>query len=159
MPSYRAVPLLVVALIIYNAIVFAFGGSSPDAIFWGSSSLDTTTNKLVTHSADLFAVRMPNGGEWHYSLGDLMLTIALLLLAVEVVKSTYTRGAALADQGFSTVLFVVFLVEFLLVAKAGTSLFFLLTLMSAFDVIVGAVVGIRTARRDIGFGVPSSDHT
>ncbi len=150
--SYRAIPLLVIALIIYNAVVFAFGGSSPDHLFWGTATLDTTTNKIVEHSADLFAIPMPYGGIWHFTLGDLILLIGLLLLAVEVVKSTYTRGAAMADQAFSTVLFVIFLVEFLLVPKAGTSLFFMLTAMCAFDVIVGSIIGIRTARRDIGFG-------
>ena len=150
--SYRAIPLLVIALIIYNAIVFAFSGTAPDHIFWGSATLDTTTNKMVEHSADLFSVRMPYGSIWHFTRGDLMLFIGLLLLAVEVVKSTYTRGAAMADQAFSTLLFVIFLVEFLLVPQAGTSLFFLLTAMCAFDVVVGSIIGIRTARRDIGFG-------
>ena len=149
--SYQAIPLLVIALIIYNAVVFVFGGTAPDAMFGGSATVDATTNKLVMHSADLFSVHMPNGGDWHFSRGDLLLTIGIILLAFEVVKATYTRGAAMADQAFSTILFVVFLVEFLLVPKAGTSLFFLLTLMTAFDVVVGSIVGIRTARRDIGF--------
>lgn len=155
--SYKAIPLLVIALLIYNAIVFLFGGSTPDSVFYGSQTLDTTTNKLVTHSADLLSLTMPNGGVWHFTLGDLMLTIGLALLAVEVIKATYTRGAALADQALSTILFVIFLIEFLLVPKAATSLFFLLTLMAAFDVVVGSIVGIRTARRDIGFGQASSD--
>lgn len=158
--SYRAIPLLIIALLVYNAVVFVFPGTSPDAIFYGSSTLDTTTNKLVTHSADIFAIRMPNsspnGGEWHFTRGDLMLLLGIVLLAMEVVKATYTRGGALADQALSTVLLMIFLVEFLLVPQAATSLFFLLTLMSAFDVVVGAIVGIRTARRDIGFGGPGS---
>ena len=156
--SYRAVPLLVIALLVYNAVVFLFGGAHPDALFYGSSTLDTTTNKLVMHSADIFAVRMPNSnpnsGEWHFTRGDLMLLLGFILLAMEVVKATYTRGGAMADQAFSTVLLMIFLVEFLLVPQAATSVFFLLTIMCAFDVIVGAIVGIRTARRDIGFGGP-----
>lgn len=150
--SLKALPLMVIALILYNAIVFAFGGTAPDAIFWGTPTLDTTTNTVTMQSADLFSITMPNGGKWHFTLGDLMLTIGLILLAFEIVKSTYTRGAALADQAFSTILFVIFLVEFLLVPKAGTSLFFLLTMMAGFDVVVGSIIGIRTARRDIGFG-------
>ena len=154
--SYRAIPLLVIALLVYNAIVFVFPGTLPDAIFYGSSTLDTTTKTLVTHSADLFSIRMPNGGEWHFMRGDLMLLLGLILLGAEVVKATYTRGGAMADQALSTMLLIIFLVEFLLVPQASTSLFFLLTLMSAFDVVVGAIVGIRTARRDIGFGGPSS---
>ena len=149
--SYRAIPLLFIVLIIYNAIVYAFSGTPPDTIFYGSTTLDTTTNKLIEHSANLFSIHMPNGGDWHFTLGDLVLMIAIILLAMEVVKATYTRGAAMADQALSTILFVVFLVEFMLVPKASTSLFFLLTLMTAFDVVVGSIVGIRTARRDIGF--------
>jgi len=156
--TYRAIPLLIIALLVYNAIVFVFPGTSPDAIFYGSTTLDTTTNKLVTHSADIFSVRMPNstpnGGEWHFTRGDLLFLLGIILLAMEVVKATYTRGGALADQALSTILLMVFLVEFLLVPQAATSLFFLLTLMSAFDVVVGAIVGIRTARRDIGIGGP-----
>jgi len=150
--SYRAVPLLVIALFIYNAIVLFVGSGSPDDWFWGGATFDTTTNKLVPHSAALFSATMPYGTVWQFTRGDLLLLIGLLLLAVEVVKSTYTRGAAMADQAFSTLLFVVFLVEFLLVKSAGTSLFFLLTAMAAFDVVVGSIIGIRTARRDIGFG-------
>jgi len=156
--SYRAIPLLLIALLVYNAVVFLFGGSNPDAFFYGHSTLDTTTDKLINHSADIFAVRMPNSapgtGEWHFTRGDLMLLLGLILLAAEVVKATYTRGGAMADQAFSVVLLMIFLVEFLLVPQAATSLFLLLTLMSAFDVIVGAIVSIRTARRDIGFGGP-----
>jgi len=154
--SYRAIPLLVIALLVYNAVVFIFAGTPPDALFYGSTTLDTTTNKLVTHSADVFSVQMPNSGangeRWHFTRGDLMLLFGFLLMAMETVKATYTRGGALADQALSTILLIVFLVEFLLVPQAATSLFFLLTLMAAFDVIVGAIVGIRTARRDIGFG-------
>jgi len=159
--TYRAIPLLIIALLVYNAIVFVFHGTDPDHIFYSFSTLDTTTNKLVPHSADLFAIRMPNsvanGGEWHFTFGDLVLLLGIILLAMEVVKATYTRGGALADQALSTILLMVFMVEFLLVPQAATSLFFLLTLMSAFDVVVGAIVGIRTARRDIGFGGPTSN--
>ena len=157
--SYRAIPLLIIALLVYNAIVFVFPGTAPEAIFYGSTTLDATTNKLVTHSEDIFAIRMPNSGPsgdlWHFTRGDLMLLLGIVLLAMEVVKATYTRGGALADQALSTILLMVFLVEFLLVPQASTSLFFMLLLLSAFDVVVGAIVGIRTARRDIGFGGPT----
>jgi hypothetical protein len=158
--SYRAIPLLIVALLVYNLIVFLHPGTAPDAIFYGSASLDTTTNKLVTHSADIFHLKMPNAGadgeEWHFTFGDLMLLLGFVLLTMEVVKAAYMRGGALTDQALSTVLLVVFLVEFLLVPQAHTALFLLLTLMSAFDVIVGAIIGIRTARQNIGFNGPNN---
>jgi len=95
---------------------------------------------------------MPNGGQWFFTLGDLLMALTLVLLCIEVIKATYTRGSGLADQALSMILFVIFLVEFLLVQKAATSLFFLMTLTAGIDVIAGAIIGIRTARRDFGFG-------
>lgn len=133
--SVRAMPMLILALILYVAIVL-FSDGPPHEIF----------------RTELFGVPMPLGGFWVFSLGDLILTIALILLAVEVVKATYTRGSGLADQALSIVLFVVFIVVFLLWDKAATSVFFLITLMSLLDIIAGAIIGIRTARRDFGIG-------
>jgi hypothetical protein len=155
--SIRAIPLLFLVLILYNALVFV-SGTPPEEIFYGKSLMDATTQKAIQSGAQLFAIPMPNGGTWHFMLGDLVMAIGLILLAIEVVKSTYTRGAGLADQALSTILFVIFLIEFLLVDRASTSLFFFLTMMSAFDVIVGSVVGIRTARRDIGFAPGGGGH-
>lgn len=154
--SLRAIPLLVIVLIIYNALVLV-SSTPPEEIFYGRAIVDATTNTVISGGATLFEIPMPNGGTWTFHLGDLVLCIGLVLLAIEVVKATYTRGAGLADQAFSTILFVIFLIEFLLVDRASTSLFFFLTLLSGFDVIVGSIVGIRTARRDIGFA-PGGDH-
>lgn len=147
----KIIPLLVISLILYNILVFVTS-TPPDQVFYGSPVIDAATNTASVQGSQLFHITMPNGGVWKFHLGDLILFISLLLLALEVIKATYTRGAGLADQAFSVMLFVVFLVEFLLVDKAATSLFFLLTCMSAVDVIVGSIIGIRTARRDIGFG-------
>ncbi|MEE9590025.1 MAG: hypothetical protein V3V97_18625 [Hyphomicrobiaceae bacterium] len=134
--SIKAIPLLVFSLIAYNAIVFLGGDQPPHQIF----------------AEELFSLTMPNGGEWFFTLSDLLMVMTLVLLCIEVIKATYTRGSGLADQALSMILFVIFLVEFLLVKKAATSLFFLMTLTSGIDVIAGAIVGIRTARRDFGFG-------
>ncbi|MEZ5923453.1 MAG: hypothetical protein R3D57_03625 [Hyphomicrobiaceae bacterium] len=148
--SLKAIPLLILALILYNAIVFVSSGT-PDEIFYGSAVLDTVTN-APQRVGYLFQIGMPNGGTWTFWLGDLIMFIALVLLGLELIKATYTRGAGLADQALSVIVFVIFLVEFLLVERASSSLFFLLTVTSALDVIIGSIVGIRTARRDIGFG-------
>ena len=45
--------------------------------------------------------------------------------------------------------FVAMLVEFLLVAPAGTSTFFLLMTISFVDVMAGFIVTVRTAQRDL----------
>ena len=46
-------------------------------------------------------------------------------------------------------LFIVMLIEFLLVRQAGTSTFFLLTMISLVDVLAGFIVSIRSSQRQV----------
>ena len=68
------------------------------------------------------------------------------------MKATYTSGTSLLDHGLSMLVFVVCLIEFLMVRQAQTSVFFFITVATLIDVIAGYTIGIRVARRDIGFG-------
>ena len=71
---------------------------------------------------------------------------------MEIFKATRTSMASVIDHTLSTLVFVAFIIEFVLVKGAGTSTFLILGLMSLFDVIAGFTVTIVAARRDIGFG-------
>lgn len=133
--SVRAMPMLVLSLILYNFVAFALGDSAdPSAIF----------------KSEVFGIPMPSGEYWNFTWGDLILMFSLIMLGIEVIKATYTRGSGLADQALSIVLLIVFLIQFLLVPAATTSVFFLITLMAVIDVVAGSIIGIRTARRDFG---------
>jgi hypothetical protein len=46
-------------------------------------------------------------------------------------------------------LFIVMLIEFLLVRQAGTSTFFLLTMIALVDVLAGFIVSIRSSQRQV----------
>ncbi|MEO0673171.1 MAG: hypothetical protein AAFZ05_14220, partial [Pseudomonadota bacterium] len=59
---------------------------------------------------------------------------------------------AMVDHGLSMLVFIICLIEFLMVIEAQTSVFFFITVASIIDVIAGYTIGIRVARRDIGFG-------
>lgn len=100
----------------------------------------------------LFSVEMMSGGTWTMQWGDLLVLIALLILFVEIMKSTRSGSASIIDHLLSTVVFVAFLVEFLMVAGAATSLFFTLMIIALIDVLAGFSVSIRTAGRDINIG-------
>ena len=52
----------------------------------------------------------------------------------------------------STALFVVFLVEFLLLAPAASSTFFILMAMALVDVVAGFTISITGAGRDVTMG-------
>jgi hypothetical protein len=92
---------------------------------------------------------MMSGAVWLLSVGDLFIILGLIFLFVEVFKSTRTSQAAILDHILSTLVFIIFLVEFIVVKGAGSSMFLILCLMSLFDVIAGFTITITTARRDI----------
>jgi hypothetical protein len=97
----------------------------------------------------MFSIRMMSGGVFSMTLGNLIVLIALILLFVEVVKSTRTTNASIMDHLLSTFVFVAYLVEFLLVKGAAHSVFFTLMLIALIDVLAGFSVSMRSASRDI----------
>ena len=132
-----AIPLLVVPVVIYNLVVL-LGGSAPDAVLGPAAVL----------SEMLLRVPMTSGAVWSISVGDLILFLSLILLFVELLKSTSSQRVAIVNHALSMVLFVVCLVEFLLLPGFAGSVFFLILTMVLLDVLAGFIVTIIASRRD-----------
>ena len=122
-------PLLVLPFTIYNMIVFLTPG-----VNW--------TDRVAT-------IRTLSAHDWEVTAGDILVAFAILLLTLEILKSTRIGVRTMIDHILSMVLFIAMLAEFLLVRQAGTSTFFLLLTVSLVDVIGGFIVTIRTAQRDL----------
>jgi hypothetical protein len=125
-------PLLLIPLIAYNFFGFLFMQGSPAG--W--------SNQLLT-------IPMVSGVEWSLTAGDLLLVVGLLCLFFEVLKATNTGRSSVIEHMLSTLVFIIFLVEFLLAGAAASSVFFLLMMMSIFDVVAGFTVSITGAGRDV----------
>lgn len=125
-------PLLVVPFLAYNIVVFLLFRGDP-----------------LNWNAGLMAIPMPSGVAWAISAGDLLLVVGILMLFFEVLKSTQTARSSILEHMLSMLLFVVFLIEFLLVGAASSSVFFLLMVMSLIDVVAGFTVSITSASRDV----------
>lgn len=135
--SLRSIPLIVIAFIFYNVVVLLGGGQGAEDVL----------RKVI------FSVPSIRGeAVWTFTWGDLIILVTMLLLFVEILKATYTSTASLLDHGLSMLVFIACLVEFLLVDRAFTSVFFLIMVATLIDVVAGYTIGIRVARRDIGFG-------
>jgi hypothetical protein len=132
--SLRSLPLIVLALILYNVVVFLFGG-------------------VDVLDRNLFEIPMLSGGIWKFNWGHLITLLTLFFLFIELVKSTYTNVSSLIDHGLSMIVFILCLVEFLMAKNAATSVFFLIVVATAIDVVAGFTIGIRVAQRDLTFGV------
>ncbi|MGB7432525.1 MAG: hypothetical protein WA921_08675 [Ahrensia sp.] len=125
-------PLMILPFIAYNLILVSGSG-------------------VAMLSQTALSVTMMSGGVWTMNVGEMLIVASLILLFFEIMKSTRTSNASVLDHLLSTFVFVAFLVEFLLVGGAATSVFFILMVMAAVDVMAGFSVSIRAAGRDVSF--------
>jgi len=126
-----AFPMMLIALVVYNLVVFS-GHSNLGDVVW--------------------QVSMMSGAVLPLTVGDLIILLALALVFVEVMKAARIDGATILDHILSTIIFVAALVEFLLVPEASTAEFLMLVVISFIDVVAGYSISIRAARRDFSIG-------
>lgn len=143
-------PLLAIPMVIYN--LMAWGG----AVFGGTEGvrarLIAPLFSLPMASTFTDAEGVAHHTTWAMTPGDLLLSLSLVLLFIELLKSTSTGRSAIANHALSLIIFIVCMIEFLLFPAFATSVFFLITLMTLLDVLAGFIVTIVTARRDIAVG-------
>lgn len=124
-------PLLLIPFAIYNIVAFVL--SLPDTIW----------------TAQAAAIPMASGQTWVLTWQDVLLAGSILLLWVEIIKSTQIGIRTIIEHVLSMLLFIVILIEFLLVKSAVTSTFFLLLTISLVDVLAGFIISIRSATRQV----------
>ena len=130
MTLIRNILLLIIPLIIYNIMMLI-------------SDINT---QLIP---PIFSLNLPSSGTWAISGGDLFIIIGLLLLGIEVFKATRSGSTSIIDHSVSTLVFIIYLIEFISVSDCANSIFFILTLMTVIDVIAGFSISILSAHRDI----------
>jgi len=124
-----SIPLLILVVVIYNVLALIMGVAMDGAI-WSPA--------------------LPSNANLNLSVGDLIVVFGLILLFVEIFKSTRTGTSSIIDHLLSVGLFVICLLELVLMPAFGTATFLFVTLMSLIDVVAGFTVTISAARRDIG---------
>ncbi len=125
------IPSLLYILIFYNILAF--------------SGVDFTTV--------LFSTSLISEAVLTVTWEELFILLGVVALYIETIKSTRTSSSAIFEHTLSMVVFVVYLVEFLMVAQVGTTSFLILGMMQLLDVIGGFTITISAARRDFGGGL------
>jgi hypothetical protein len=131
----RYIPLLVVPFLLYNAFAFLI--------------FDNYETGFA--AATVFTVPMVSGADFSLTVSAAIILMALVLLGFEVVKATRVGATNVADHVLATILFVVYLLEFLLVRQAATSTFLILTAIALVDLLCGFAVSLKSAHRDVTF--------
>jgi hypothetical protein len=117
-------PLLLIPLAIYNIIVFLM--------------------PVVSLEQPVVKVPMISGVEWPLTIGEMLLTLGILLLLLELIKGARPGAKYLTDHFLSLIVFGGAAAEFLLWPRFASSTFFLLTLLALVDFLSG--VALRTRR-------------
>lgn len=138
MGIFTVIPLMTIPILIYNIIAF------------GSAAIITAADVRGRMNEEFLTISMASGTEWVITPGDGLVTLSLVMLFFELLKSTGTGRAAVMNHAFSMVLFIICLVEFLMFSTFATSVFFLIMVMALMDVMAGFMVTIASARRDFG---------
>ncbi len=133
-------PLILIPVLIYN--IWAAGA--------GDAGMAGFVAEL-TNPQNPMTIKMASGAEWAVTTGDIFVLVSMVLLFIELLKSTSTGTAAIFNHALSMLVFIVCLVEFLLWGACATTPFFLITVMALLDVLAGVVVTIISARRDVEF--------
>ena len=139
----RIFPLLVIPILIYNLIAFGGGVSGHHDV-----------QAIISHG---ITIRMFSGDPWSFTLGDLFVLASLILLFVEIVKATRTTSREIINHALSMLTFVLAIIEFITLKGFATSTFFLITMMTLFDVVGGYTISIVAAEHDLGLGRAGTD--
>ncbi len=135
MKILRYIPLFGVVLLLYN--LFASGPGSAEGFSWDKPWK---------------TIDLPSGAELALSYSEGFIIFALIVLFVEIIKSTSASDQAITEQILSVLVFIIFLLQFLNTKQAPEATFLMLTIMSLIDVLAGFVILTKVARRDINFG-------
>lgn len=127
------IPLTIIPLVLFLLIAFIFSGTTQPEV-WDRSFL---------------SFHMISGGTFTLLNEHLILFIGLVCLFFEIWKSTRQTLQEMAEQVISMLVFVIYLVLFITVARCAHAVFFLLMIISLIDVIGGFLVSMRTARRSL----------
>ena len=129
MKLFNAIPLFSIIWILYHLV-----------ILWGSSTV---------LSYEVFQIGLVSETIWKVTVSDLLLMAGLIVLYLEILQATLTSMMSVINHTLSTLVFVVFIVEFIIIGTSTNSTFFLLSLMSLIDVLAGFTITIAASRRDI----------
>ena len=136
MRIFTVFPLMAIPVAIYNVIALS------------GSNFSTAEKVRERMDAEFLSIPMASEAMWSVTPGHALISLTVLLLFFELLKSTGIGRAAVMNHAFSLILFIICLIEFLMFHAFATSVFFLIMMMALLDVMAGFMVTIASARRD-----------
>jgi hypothetical protein len=134
----QSFPLLALSFVIYAVITLLSGPTPPGQAPWYQHEWRT--------------IHLNSGDSWQISNGDLFIGFTFVLFFIELLRSTRSSKASIMNHGLSVLVFVGALLMFTATKGYGNSIFFMFTVMTFTDFLVGFIITTATARRDVAIG-------
>lgn len=146
MTAIKWIPLFIIPL-----IFFYLAGEAPA---WFPDVIANKISMLVDYNATFFSqgFTLPSGVIWNPTTGQVMILFGVLILAVELIKSTQSGQLTIVDHMLSVTVFIFYFAFFLSKPWAKSDVFVIISAMSFLDVIAGLTITIAAAKRDISIG-------
>ncbi len=132
-------------------IFFYIAGESPSWA-WFPDFLSDKLQILVNNDALALPkgfITLPSGKNWDPTVGQVIILIGVLILAVELFKSAQDTRGSVVDHMLSILVFIFYFAFFLSKPWAKSDVFVLIGAMSFLDVVTGFTITIAIARRDM----------
>jgi hypothetical protein len=100
-------------------------------------------------AAPVMTLPMASGASWHLSLGGFIVTLALILFFIDVLRAATPTRRSMGRNIAQVLVFIPFLILFLLVRPFGTTEFFLIVLMLCLSFMADATLLVLTSRRSM----------
>lgn len=100
------------------------------------------------YAREALNIQQMSGDVWHIRNGDVFLCFSMMMLFIEIVRSTRASGESILNHALSVIVFVAAIMLFFTRQGYGNSTFFLYTAMTLVDFVAGFIITTMSARRD-----------
>ena len=104
---------------------------------------------VTAEASPITTLSLLSGATVHILPYHVLLLGAFLVLYIGIMLATWYSKMVLINHVASTITFILYVVLFLYLPRAGTGSFLLLTVLAFIDVVAGFSVTIRSAARDV----------
>lgn len=134
MVRLQLIPLLLIPVFLYSLVALPAGGNAGAAM-----------------ASQFFALPLASKTSMVVTWGHFIMMVSVIILFMEIVKSTVPSNAQLVDNGLSVVVFIFVFILWLLVRPYGTSEFFVITMMCLLDFLAGSIIMTRISQRTVQY--------
>jgi hypothetical protein len=121
------------------------------ALIYAMIAIPAGANVAQVMASQAFAMPMPSSAKWVVTWGHLIVMLSVIILFLEILKSTTPSTAQMLDNGLAVGVFILCFILWLLIAPFGTSEFFVIVLMSLLDFLAGSVIMTRVSQRTVQY--------